>query len=509
MAKGDLNSQNSFTKSKVIGLGIGLFLFVIFVLNLPGFDMPYPACATAGVVLMMAAFWISQCLPIPVTSLLPIVLFPILGIAGSQETVKYYADNNIYLFMGGFIIALAIEKWNLHRRIALLITLLLGTSPAKIILGFMGGTAFMSMWISNTATALIMLPIGMAVISELESDRDKLANFGVSLMLGIAYGASLGGIATPIGTPPNILFLGVYEKGFAAAPTISFFNWFIVFLPLVLVLLPLTWLIMTKLVFPTSNALGSGREIIKAELKKLGPMSAPERKVLIIFIITGLLWIFRSDINLGFASLPGWSNILSNPKLIHDSTVAIFMGIILFIIPAGKNHRGQFLMDWRTAVKLPWGILLLFGGGFAIAGGFVASGLDSQIGLALKPYLIFHPLLIVGLICLLITFLTELTSNTATAATFLPITMGAAVALKINPLLLMLPVTISASMAFMLPVATPPNAIVFSSGRIKISQMVRVGVILNIVIALIVACYIYFFVLPIWGYSPEIPSWAG
>ncbi len=503
------NTNNEiFSRSKIVGLILGLILFLIFVFDLPGFDIPHKASATAGVVLMMACFWISQCLPIPVTSLLPIVLFPLLGIAGSQTTVKYYADNNIYLFMGGFIIALAIERWNLHRRISLLITLLLGTSPAKIILGFMGGTAFMSMWISNTATALIMLPIGMAVISELESNRKKKTNFGIALMLGIAYGASLGGIATPIGTPPNILFLGVYEKSFTNAPPISFFNWLTVFLPLVLILLPLAWFILAKLIFPTKSATGSGRKIIKAELKKLGPMSAPEKKVLVIFTITALLWIFRSNISLGFFTIPGWSNILPNPKLIHDATVAMFMGIVMFIIPAGKDYKHTFLMDWHTAIKLPWGILLLFGGGFAIAGGFTLSGLDIQIGQALKPYLVFHPLLIVLIICLILTFMTELTSNTATAAALLPIMKGTAIALNLNPLLLMIPATISASMAFMLPVATPPNAIVFSSGVIKISHMAKIGVILNLSIAFIVACYIYFVVLPVWGYSSAIPSWA-
>ena len=500
--------EKLLTKGKIGGLVLGLVLFVIFTLNLPGFAMSKAACATAGVVSLMACFWVSLCLPIAVTSLLPIVLFPILGIASSAATVKYYADNNIYLFMGGFIIALAIEKWGLHQRIALYITSLLGVSPARVVLGFMCGTAFMSMWISNTATTMIMLPIGLAVIAHIGKTASRDDKFPVALMLGIAYGASLGGIATPIGTPPNILFLGIYEKGFPNAPVITFFRWIAVFIPLTIILIPLAWFVLTKLVFRSPATVTISRDVIKSELNKLGPMETAEKRVLIIFVLTAALWIFRSDINLGIFTIPGWSRLMPYPGFIHDATVAVAMAITLFFVPAGKNHRGQFLMDWRTAVKLPWGILLLFGGGFAIAGGFTSSGLDKLIGLALKPYLVFHPLVIVLIICLLLTFITELTSNTATAAALLPIMQGTALALKLNPLLLMLPATISASMAFMLPVATPPNAIVFASGRIRMSQMAKAGLILNLLIALIVACYIYFVLLPVWGYGAALPSWT-
>ena len=501
-------NESEFSRGKLIGLISGLLLFVIFVFNLPGFHMPPEAAATAGIVLMMACFWVSLCLPIPVTSLLPIVLFPLFGVASSGATVKYYANNNIYLFMGGFIIALAIEKWGLHRRIALKITTLLGTSPAKVVMGFMCGTAFMSMWISNTATAMMMLPIGLAVISETSEIIGKESKFATVLMLGIAYGASVGGIATPIGTPPNIVFLGQFTKTFPDAPEISFFNWIKVFLPLTVILIPVVWFVLLKVMGLRSQKIKMGREIIRDELKKLGRMDSGEKRILIVFAITAFLWIFRSDIATGLFTIPGWSRLLPHPGLIHDATVAVFMATILFIIPAGKDHPGHFIMDWPTALNLPWGILLLFGGGFAIAGGFSASGLDKLIGMALKPYLIFHPLIIVFMICLLLTFLTELTSNTATTAALLPIMGGTAPALGLNPLLLMIPATISASMAFMLPVATPPNAIVFSSGRIKMSEMVRVGLVLNLVIAVIVACFVYYIVLPAWGYSASMPVWA-
>jgi sodium-dependent dicarboxylate transporter 2/3/5 len=503
-----VDNENAFTRGKLIGLVAGIVLFIIFTFNLPGFDMPREASATAGVVLLMACFWVSLCLPIPVTSLLPIVLFPLFGVASSGTTVKYYANNNIYLFMGGFIIALAIEKWELHRRIALKITSLLGTSPGRVVMGFMCGTAFMSMWISNTATTMMMLPIGLAVISETIKLTGKETKFAVILMLGIAYAASVGGIATPIGTPPNIVFLGQFKKVFPGAPEISFFSWLKVFLPLTIILIPVVWFILIKVLGLRSQKVELGREIIKEELKKLGPMDSAEKRISVVFAATAFLWIFRSDIVTGLFTIPGWSRLMPFPDKIHDATVAVFMAIILFIIPAGRKHPRQFLMDWATARKLPWGILLLFGGGFAIAGGFSTSGLDKLIGMALKPYLVFHPLIIVFIICLLLTFLTELTSNTATTAALVPLMGGTAVALGLNPLLLMIPATISASMAFMLPVATPPNAIVFSSGRIKMGEMVRVGLILNLVIAVIIACFIYFFVLPAWGYSASMPIWA-
>jgi sodium-dependent dicarboxylate transporter 2/3/5 len=502
-------SQAGFSRGKISGFILGLVLFIVFTFDLPNLGMSPSASATAGIVLLMACFWVSLCLPIPVTSLLPILLFPLLGVASSATTVKYYANNNIYLFMGGFIIALAIQKWRLHRRIALTIAVLLGTSPSRLVLGFMCGTAFLSMWISNTATTMMMLPIGLAVISETTRLTGNNTRFAIALMLGIAYSASVGGVATPIGTPPNIEFLGQYERGFPDAPEISFFNWIRVFLPLTVILLPLIWVVLTKVISPTPHKITASRDVVKAELKKIGPMDSAEKKVLAVFAITAMLWIFRSDIALGFFVIPGWSTFLPHPEYFHDATVAIFMAVVLFMIPAGKKYPGQFLMDWSTAVKLPWGILLLFGGGFAIAGGFTISGLDKQIGLALKPYLVFHPLLIVLIICLFLTFLTELTSNTATTAALLPIMKGTALALGFNPLLLMVPATISASMAFMLPVATPPNAIVFSSGKIKMSQMVKAGLVLNLTIAIIVACFVYYFVLPSWGYDTTLPVWAG
>ncbi len=479
--------------SRLIGFTLGFFLFFIFYFNILNLDFSREALIVAGIVLLMAVFWISMCIPIAVTSLIPIVLFPVFGIMSSNQAVKYYANNNIYLFLGGFIIALAIERVMLHKRLALWITYRLGNSKKALILGFMLGTAILSMWISNTATALMMLPIGMAVVSEIgEKDR----GFATALMLSIAYAASIGGIATPIGTPPNIVFLGIFEKSVHNGADITFFKWLKVFIPLTFIILPVVWFMLIQKIKSNKNESDGSKDLIKDEIEKLGKMSRGEKRVLIVFIVTALLWIFRSDIVMGGFKIPGWSNLFRNPKHIHDATVAIFMSIILFVIPKG-DKSSEKLMDWETARKVPWGILLLFGGGFAIAGGFSKSGLDKSIGHALQPYLVFHPVVIVLIICLIVTFLTELTSNTATTAALLPIMMGTAVALKLDPLLLMIPATISASMAFMLPVATPPNAIVFSSGRVTMGEMAKTGFLINIIVACIVTLYVYFIALPL------------
>ena len=485
----------AFTRGQWIGLVSGLFFFFVFYFNVFGLSLPEPALKVAGVVLLMAAFWISLCLPIAVTSLLPIALFPLLGIATSGQTVKFYSNNNIYLFMGGFIIALAIEKWDLHKRLALWVTVAIGTSPKMTVLGFMVATAVLSMWISNTATTMMMLPIAMAVIAGIGKENK---GFATALMLGIAYSASVGGIATPIGTPPNIEFLGQYERAFPDADPITFFMWFKGFLPLTCILLPIIWAVVMMRNGGFKHQKKESTDTVKKALKALGHMTSAEKRVLIVFGLTALLWMFRSNINLGAFTLPGWSSLFDDPRYIHDATVAIVMAVLLFIIPAGKKEPGQMLMDWDTAVKLPWGILLLFGGGFAVAGGFSLSGLDIALGELLKPYLTFHPLFIVLTVCVLITFLTELTSNTATTAALLPVMKGTAIALNLDPLLLMIPTTISASMAFMLPVATPPNAIVFSSGKITMGEMVRTGVLLNLLISVIVSFYVYFIVLPSW-----------
>jgi solute carrier family 13 (sodium-dependent dicarboxylate transporter), member 2/3/5 len=507
---------------KLAGFIAGISLFIFFLAN--PMDLPAKAAGVAAIASLMACFWISVCIPIPVTSILPIALFPLLGIAASRDVVKFYADDNIYLFMGGFIIALSLQKWGLQKRIALLVALLVGTSPKRLVLGFFIATALLSMLISNTATAMMMFPIALAIIaqtSELTKRKDE--NFALALMLAVAYGASIGGIATPIGTPPNIVFLGQFREAFSNAPKITFFSWSVVFLPLVIIFIPVAWWIVTRIVARPKEGATAGREIITGELKKLGRMQSPEFRILTIFTMTVLLWVFRQPINLEIVTIPGWSQIFGKYNFISDATVAVAMAILLFITPSGNKIRkadnanvkqenlgdvsGSFLMDWKTATRLPWGILLLFGGGFAIAGGFKESGLDVIVGQSIRPLLNIHPIFVVAIICTLVTYLTELTSNTATTAALLPIMVGISKALGLNPLLLMIPATISASCAFMLPVATPPNAIIFSSGYVPMSKMIKAGMIMNIVGILLVTLWSYFVVLPAWGQAITAPNW--
>ncbi|MDO9548555.1 MAG: DASS family sodium-coupled anion symporter [Candidatus Marinimicrobia bacterium] len=500
-----------------IGLlsGIPLFLLVLF---LPLSKTMDPlAHRTLAVAILMAWWWITEAIPIPATALIPILAFPVLKVLPLKEVVPSYGDSNIFLFMGGFFLAMAIQKWNLHRRIALHIIHVIGSGPHKIILGFMAATAFLSMWISNTATTMMMFPIGMAVIVQISGfvensdnyNQKHLKSFQVALMLGIAYAASIGGIGTKIGTPPNIVFAGAVRTLFPGAPEISFLQWMGVGLPLVLIFLPLTWLLLTRVIQPVDlPGLQDSSGIIDDELKKLGKMKTGERLVLHIFILTALAWIFLKDIELGAFTIPGWSNLLGIEKYVNDATVAIGSAILLFSIPVNFTKR-EFLLDWEWAIKIPWGILLLFGGGIALANGFKCSGLAGWIGgyLGLLSHL---PLVIMIMAtCFLLTFLTELTSNTATSAIFMPILALTALAMNIHPYLLMIPATISASCAFMLPVATPPNAIIFGSGCVTIPQMAKNGVVLNIVGIIIVTLITYLIAIPLFGIIlGQMPVWA-
>ena len=525
----DAGSEDQSSRvARYAGWALGISLFILFMAN--PFGMPDKAAAVAAVSALMACFWITLCLPIPVTSLLPVALFPILGIMSSRETVKFYADDTIYLFMGGFIIALALEKWGFQKRAALHIARLAGTSPSRLVLGFFAATAAISMFISNTATAMMMFPIALAVARQSAATTGKDdANFAIGLMLAVAYGASIGGIGTPIGTPPNIVFLGQFKEAFPDAPRITFFDWGKAFIPLAIIFVVIAWLVVVKLVAPPLRGVAAGREAIMAELRLLGPMRPPERRVALIFGAAALLWIFRQPINLGAVTIPGWSAICGEPEFLSDATVAIALAVALFVVPAGligsnqdnpvsqgsedvesqmSIRRRVFLMDWQTAARLPWGILLLFGGGFAIAGGFKESGLDVLLGEAVKPLLQVHPLVVVALVCLLLTFMTELASNTATTAAMLPVMIGTARGLGLNPLLLMIPATIAASFGFMLPVGTPPNAIVFSSGYVPMRKMVRAGLILDLISVIMVTVWIYFVVLPMWGQPLIAPAWA-
>jgi sodium-dependent dicarboxylate transporter 2/3/5 len=490
-------------KKKIVVLLSGLVVFCGILL------MPLPEGMTESnqrmlaVTVLMAIWWVGEGTSIAVTALLPLILFPLLGIMSSKQVAPNYANHLIFLFLGGFMIALSMEKWLFHKRLALWIINLVGTDPKDIVLGFMIATAFLSMWISNTASTMMMLPVAMAVVRQIALDaslngernansQEKIANgLGLVLMLGLAYSASIGGVSTPIGTPPNIVFAGFYKKLFPDNPDISFFKWMTLALPIVLVFIPLTWFYLCRIVSPFhfSQLEGGESKIVQKELDNLGKMNRAEKIVASVFCLTAFLWIFRRPIVVGDFILPGWSGLFENPGFLHDSTVAMTMGILLLVFPVngtkGLNLNGKtewFALDWKTVqMKTPWGILILFGGGFALAAGFGVSGLDQWMGEKLTGVSDWPLWLTVLVICLAVTFLTELTSNTATTTMILPILGMAAVAANIHPLFFMVPATLAASFAFMLPVATPPNAIVFGSGWVSIPKMSRAGLVLNLI----------------------------
>ncbi len=504
------NSTYSLRQKIGLVLGPALFLLFIFVIDL---DPANPAVSrTAAAAVLVAVWWITEALPIPATSLLPLVLFPFLGVMKGKAVASNYMNSSIFLFMGGFLIALTIERWNLHRRIALTILKLLGDRPRRLILGFMIATAFLSMWISNTATTMMMLPIAIAVAIKAEEgapDPVFKVRFPLALMLAIAYSASIGGIGTLIGTPPNLAFSRIFAISFPEAPPITFADWLLMSMPLVIVFLGVSWFLLVRVLVPVANqGFAGGKELIRKEYDSLGPISTPERRTAIVFAVVALLWITRSNIDLGSVTIPGWSNLLGLKGLVDDGTVAIGVGILLFIIPSGTGS-GKFLLNWNTAVKLPWGILLLFGGGFALAKGFMVSGLSEWVGTRLSVLADVSPVIMVAGTSALLTFLTELTSNTGTTEMILPVLAALSVAVNIHPLLLMLPATISASCAFMLPVATPPNAIVFGSGRVPIAKMATVGIVLNLVGIVLVTSLIMLVAGPMLGvFGGEMPAWA-
>jgi sodium-dependent dicarboxylate transporter 2/3/5 len=463
----------------------------------------------AGIAVWMAVWWLTEAVPLAVTALLPIVLFPLLGVQSGKATATTYFNHIIFLFLGGFIIALAMERWNLHRRIALRILLLVGGGPARVILGFMLVTAFLSMWISNTAAAMMLVPMAMAVIHQIEEDngRDATRPFATALLLSVAYSASTGGLATLIGTPPNLAFVQIFALTFPSAPEINFAEWMMLALPISLAMLLITWLILTRLMFRFSDLGPVDRAMVAEEYRSLGPITPEERWVLAVFVTTAVLWMFRQSIDIGSVTIPGWSSLFPDPSLFDDGTVAIAMASVLFLLPA-EGGRGV-IMDWENTLHLPWGIVLLFGGGFALAAGMKSSGFGDYLGHQFQAMANVTPVAMMAAICLLMTFLTELTSNTATTQMILPIVAAVSVAIHTHPLLLMIPATLSASCAFMMPVATPPNAIVFGSGKLRIRDMARAGLVLNLVGVAVVTTGVYFLGLALFDIDPHhLPAWA-
>ncbi len=495
------------------GLYLGIVSFALILIGPTPEGMTPEAKRMAATIVLMGCWWIGESMPLGVTALVPLVAFPLLKILSVTKVAPNYANHYVFLLLGGFFIALTMQRWNLHTRIALWIIKLVGTSASRLVLGFMLASAFLSMWISNSATAMMMMPIGLGLVVKTDEMQGKAPsastrNFGACLMLGIAYAANIGGVSTLVGTFPNLVFAGMFKEHFPGGPEITFFEWLKFGLPFTAIFVPLMWLYMVKGILPIKGkVVENADEIIRLEVEKLGKMSRAEKMILAVFVTTALLWIFRSDINIGDVTIKGWSSLLGVQKYVHDSTVAMAMGILCFILPVDRKKRVS-LLNWEHAKKAPWDILLLFGGGFAIAKGFQESGLTEWVGMQLTVLQGVSPILIVGVVALTMTFLTEVTSNTASTTMMLPVLAATAQALNVNPLLFMIPATISASCAFMLPIGTPPNAIVFASGRVSLLQMGKAGFLLNLITVVFVTAFVYFVVVPMMGISvDQPPAW--
>jgi sodium-dependent dicarboxylate transporter 2/3/5 len=466
---------------RISGLLFGPLLFIL-IQFISINDLSIEGKYVLGTASWMAIWWVLEVVDIAVTSLLPIVIFPLTGTLSISETTSQYGHNLVFLYLAGFIIAIAIERWGLHKRIALNIISFMGTKINFIILGFMISTSFLSMFISNTATTVMMLPIALAIITQLDNksneSRNNNQNFSKSLLLSIAYSASIGGIATLFGTPPNMVLRGVVESNFGY--TITFMDWFIIGFPISITLLFLCWIYITKIsnnYFMDEFPLGKD-QIIKLK-SELGRISAEEKRVGVIFFLTALCWITRSQIE---KFLPG----------IDDTIIGIIFGILLFVIPVKSNKRS--LLIWKEAVKLPWGVIILFGGGMALAKGFVDSGLSVWFGNNLTSLNGLPMILLILSIVTSVNFLTEMTSNLATTAMLLPVLAAIGLEMNIDPLILMISATMAASCAFMLPVATPPNAIVFGAGYLRIPDMIKKGFWLNIISIILISIMVYYFV---------------
>ncbi len=493
------------TPTKLGWLAAGSLIFgLIWLLPAPTGLSPAGQRA-AAVAALMAIWWMTEALPIYATALVPLALFPLLGILPADLTAQSYGHNYVLMLLGGFFIARAIEHQGLHRRIALGVIRTLGNRRSRILLGFMLTTAFLSMWITNVAVVLMMLPIATAVIARDETEGAYDDRFGIALLLGIAYAASVGGTGTLIGTPPNMVMVGVLETMYPQAPEISFFAWMQMAFPLVAVFLPIVWWYLTRY-YRVKGRLGGGPSVVRTEWEAIGSMRPGEQRVLVVFVLTALGWIFRRDWTIDQAVIPGWGTLLGVADYVHDSTVAMLGALALFILPDGTS--GERLLDWKTARSIPWGVALLLGGGFAIATAFRETGLAVWIGESLSGISALPSVVMLSLVVGVLIFLTEINSNTATATIFLPILGTMAVAGTINPLLLMIPATFACSFAFMLPSGTGTNTVIFGSGQLHIQEMVRCGLGMNLISWVLLTLLLYFLIIPILGLESALPSWA-
>ena len=507
-----------------------------------------------AVTVLMAGLWVTQALPMAATSLIPLALFPLMGIMPATDVSKAFVNDTLFLYLGGMIIALGIERWNLHRRIALRLVAIVGVSPRRLVMGFMLTSAVLSMWISNTACTLLMVPIALAMLRTLDGDGSTVTNvnrtdlktsdsaqagpdesvddavqdsgqlrsekLAVPLLLSIAYASSLGGMTTLVGTPTNSAAVGIYRDIMPDAAELTVADWLMFCGPIGAIYLLVAWCLLTCRLPAASHTDANLREELSDRLRGLGPASAAERRMLLIFVMTAVLWVCRSPLQVGeFTLLPGWldlykagfvhlghwlgasQSVFPDGNFVSDSSVAVMVAVMLFCLPSGERDADGGvirLMDWPTANRLPWDMILLFGGGFALAEGFKSTGLSAWLGECLQgPLSSQPPWIVVAVLCFLMTFLTEFTSNVATVSTLMPTILTMADPLGIDARLLFIPVTLAASCAFMMPIATPPNAIVFGSGRISVRQMAGYGVILNLVGVLILTLGTFFVIQPL------------
>jgi sodium-dependent dicarboxylate transporter 2/3/5 len=477
-----------------IPIGIGLVVFIgLLILPAPE-GLSIEGWRVVAIASLMIIWWITEAVPIPATALIPVAAMPILGATSQGAATAPYGDPIIFLFMGGFLLALAMERSGLHRRVALNIVLRTGSGQRQIVAGFMIATAFCSMWVSNTATAVMMLPVALSV-AELIKERGGSSKFPLALLLSIAYAASIGGVATLIGTPPNALLAGALNQSYGY--DLGFAQWMMVGVPVAVVMLIGTWLVLTRFSIRLDKGkLEGAEELFRAQLAEIGPWTKAEIRVGIVFVLTALAWIFRTVLD---DFVPG----------LTDTSIALMAGLVLFVAPSG-DRQGGALLEWHDARKLPWDVLILFGGGLSLAAAVTATGLDVWIGDLLGSSVSALPLIaVVVVVALVILALTEFTSNTATAAAFIPLLAALALSLGENPLLLTVPAALASSMAFMLPVATPPNALVFASGHVTIPQMARQGLWLNLLSVVVISTLAYGLMIALMGVTPgELPDWA-
>lgn len=475
---------SSITRNTMAILSGLLLFFLLLFLN--PFGLEEKACRVIAVAALMITWWITEAFPMPAVALVPIVLFPLLNIATISATAAPYGNEVIFLFMGGFMIGLAIEKWNLHKRIALSIVKVTGTSGNRIILGFILATGLISMWLSNTATTMMMFPIAVSVINVIGEGRDAkdMRNFSLCLMLAIAYASNFGGVATIIGTPPNVAYVSYMNKKFGQE--ISFFDWMVVCLPVALILMFSLYVVTVKFLFPNRiSSSNETKELIQHELSLLGPITKPEKRVLIVFVCTALLWIMRDLIN------------KTGVVKLDDNMIAIFGALWLFILPSGDGN-GK-LLDWSDTKKMAWGILLLFGGGITLANAMEKAGLMEMLGNWISTFSGTNTLVLLVVIVAVSIFISEVMSNIAQVIVFAPVVTGIAIAAGINPYVLGVGMTLAASCASMMPMGTPPNAIVFASGHIRMKEMMKAGLVMNIIAIILIVIFCYWILPPIMG----------